>query len=342
MRALARKSGLAVLLALCATASPGAEPDTACDRACLRSLADRLLDAMVARDVSALPLARPYAATENAAAAALPMMAAWRTVTEAPIDRRFYVIDPRSGQVFVVAGLKEGATDTLLWGRFKVQARQFAEIELHLNRSRGQGGYQLGGAGPLNFPSAWTRPVPQAQRATRAELARHARSIFDVRWPNLPPAPTCALMENGQVVQEHAEVAAEVAGAANAPRDAQGFVAIPCGMPRPRPTDPRARTGIVDEEQGIVVAQATVHGSTQPMLLTSPTESAFVPDQILAPYAAMLRKQQASGRFTAAAVRALPATASVAEVHRVFDGRIQGQLLLVHLGAPGGRSPWSR
>jgi hypothetical protein len=56
----------------------------------------------------------------------------------------------------------------------------------------------------------------------------------------------------------------------------------------------------------------------------------------------MLRKQQATGKYTQPALRAMPATAAAAEVHRIYDGQVQGQLLLVNIGAPGSHSPWVR
>lgn len=330
-----------LLPALCLGATLATQAATpACDRACLSGLADQLLDSMVARDPARVPLAPRYAATENSVPAALPMMTAWRSVTA--LKDRFYAIDATSQQVFVVVGLAEGPNETLLWGRLKAQGRQLAEIELYENRSRAQGGYQFAGNGPAHFPKPWTAAVPADRVPARATLQAHGQAIFAGRGKTLPAAPGCVLMENGKVVEEHAEVAAEVAGGAVAAPADGGMVPIPCGLPPQRPTDPKARADIVDEVQGVVVAIATVHGSAQPMLVSTPTESAFVPDQILAPYAAMLKKQQASGRFSAPSLRPLPATAAAAEVHRLYDGRLQGQLLLVNLGAPGSHSPWTR
>jgi hypothetical protein len=85
---------------------------------------------------------------------------------------------------------------------------------------------------------------------------------------------------------------------------------------------------------------AVVHGVAEPYLVTNPTESAFVPNALLQPYVDMLKQQQSSGRYAASAVRPLPATAAVAEVHRIYDAKLQGLHLLVNLGAPGSRSPW--
>jgi len=338
-----RSGSAAFLLALAlicvvpagAAQTPGA---AACDRACLRGLADRLLDSMSTRNTSTLPLGKTYAATENSVAAALPMMSAWRTITAT--RQRFYVIDSKTQQVFVVAGLEEGPYETLLWGRLRIDDQQLTEIELYLNRSRAQGGYQFGGAGPANFPQAWTAAAAADRLLPRAQLLEHGRAIFDSRLKARPADSSCTLMENGKIVEEHAEVAAALAG--GAPAAGAAMVPIPCGLPPERPTDKRARTPVVDEVQGIVVGQAVVHGAAQPMLVTTPTESAFVPDQILRPYLRMLERQRGENRYLSPALAPMPATAAVAEVHRVVNGRIQGQLLLVNLGAPGSRSPWVR
>ena len=119
-----------------------------------------------------------------------------------------------------------------------------------------------------------------------------------------------------------------------------GTVPVPCGNPPERPTDKQARTAVIDEEQGVVVSFGVVHGIAEPYVITNPTESAFVPDSLLQPYVAMLKKQQSSGQFTAPALRQMAATAATAELHRIYDGKLQGLHLLVNLGAPGSRSPW--
>jgi len=130
------------------------------------------------------------------------------------------------------------------------------------------------------------------------------------------------------------------ARAVNPAANPDGTVPVPCGNPPNRPTDRHARPTIIDEEQGIVVSMAVVQGIAEPYLVTTPTESAFVPDALLQPYLDMLQKQQISGRFKAAAVRPMPGSAAVSEMHRIYDGKLQGLHLLVNIGAPGSHSPW--
>lgn len=332
---------LAASVGMSTGAAAQAQDGAACDRACLKGLADKVLDSMTAHDPSTLPLAREYAATENSVPAALNMMVAWQTA--GAVTDRFYVIDPVSHQLFLVATLAEGPYATLVYGRIKAQGNRIAEVELYENRARGQGGFQYSGKGLANMPREWTAQVGRERLPTRAALLKEGRAVFDSRLKGVPSAPACVLMENGKVVAEHAEVAQAVGGGApgeGPAANADGSVPIPCGTPPARPTDPKARVEIVDELQGIVVSQAVVHGITEPYLATTPTESAFVPSQIHAPYRKMLDEQKRAGKNTAPALKAMEATGAAVEIRRVYDGKLQGQHLLVNLGAPGSRSPW--
>jgi hypothetical protein len=276
------------------------------------------------------------------------MMVIWRTATAA--KSHYYVVDPESAQLFLIATVSEGPNDTLLFGRLRIQHNLISEVELYTNRSRGQGGFQFDPDGPSHFPSAWTVPIAPERRASRAELLQAGRSIFDTNVRAPDPAPDCVIMENGKVVAENPDVLKSIGPPVTGePKDAEnrasavnadGTVSVPCGNPPNRPTDKHARTTIIDEEQGVVVSMAVVHGVAEPYLITNPTVSAFVPNALLQPYADMLKKQQRSGQFKVPAVRQMSATAAVAEVHRVYDGKLQGLHLLVNLGAPGSSSPW--
>jgi hypothetical protein len=344
MRIFNVASFLVLSLILLGSATRASATATACDRACLKGFADQLLGSIVAHDATRLPLAHEYAATENSIPSALGLMVIWRTATAAKSS--YYVIDPTSEQAFLIATLSEGPNDTLLFGRIKVDGRLISEIELFTNRSRGQGGFQFDADGPAHFPAEWTASVPAERRASRAQLLEAGRSIFDTAVPAPEASSSCVVMENGKVVGENPDVLKAIGGPVTdepkkvGPRNPDGTVPVPCGNPPNRPTDKHARTTIIDEEQGIVVSMAVVPGVAEPYLVTDPTESAFVPNALSQPYLDMLRKQQASGRYKGAAVRPMSATAAVSEVHRIYDGKLQGLHLLVNLGAPGSTSPW--
>ena len=313
-----------------------------CDRACLSSLADQVVASIVAHHPAALPLAKEYAATENDQPAALPMMTLWHTMTGA--KGKYYVVDPKSGQLFLIVTLSEGLNDVLLFGRLKVEGRQLAELELYTDRSRANGGFQFDADGPGHFPAAWTMPLPPSRRASRTALLQAGRSIFDTNVPSPPASKDCLLMENGKVVGENPDVLKYVGAPNGKPetrRNPDGTVPIPCGVPPGRPIDKLARTDIVDEEQSIVVSFAMVSGNVEPYVITNPTDSAFVPFALLKPYADMLKKQQASGIYRSPALRPMPATLAVAELYRIYDGKIQGMMMLQNMAPIGAVSPWT-
>jgi hypothetical protein len=115
---------------------------------------------------------------------------------------------------------------------------------------------------------------------------------------------------------------------------------FPVACPPERPVDKYARTDIIDEEQGIVVSFAMVQGMVEPYLVTNPTDSAFVPNSMLSSYTGMLKKQQESGKYTAPALRPAPASLTVAELYRIYDGKLQGMMMLQNMAPTGATSPW--
>jgi hypothetical protein len=307
-------------------------------------MADGLVDSMIRHDPAWAPLTRTYLATENGVAAALPMMTIWHTATGA--RTRFYVIDPTSAQLFLVADVTEGRAHALLFGRFKAEfktgAGRFSEIELYVDRSRSDGGFQFDPTALAHLPKAWTQPVAPSHIPSRAELLSAGRSIFDTAINGPEPAASCLMMENGKPVAEDPEVLKIVgAGGPQFTRNADGSVPIPCGAPPIRPADPQARTDIVDEVQGIVVSIGTVEGIVQPYLITAPTTSAFVPLSLGQPYLDLLAAQRKTGRFNRPELAPTPASITVAQMHRYYDGKLQGMHLLEKLGPPGAHSPWA-
>lgn len=327
------------LATLCAGAHA---QQVSCARACLTSHADRLLDSMLTHTIANLPLSTEYAATADGQPAGLPMMTLWRTITN--VKSKYYVVDPTSSQIFLIATLSEGPNDALLFGRLKVADNKLSEIELYTDRSRANGGFQFDAAGSANFPPAWTAELEPKQKTSRAELLKFGRSIFDNGIAGPVPAAGCVLMENGKIVGEDPEVLKSIS-ATPSDKSTQTFnpdgtVQIPCGVPPGRPTDKKARTDLVDEEQGIVVSFAVVPGMVEPYLATNPTVSAFVPFAMLSPYTDMLKKQQASGKFKIPAMRPMPAALTVAELYRIYDGKLQGMMMLQNMAPTGAASPW--
>lgn len=328
------------LVAMAAAVARAAEP-SGCSRACLGRMADELIASIARHDPARLPLVATYAASENGVPAALPMMSAWRMASG--VGGRLYVLDPVYEQAFFMVSVREGATDALLYGRFKAEGGKFAEIELYIDRSRGDGGFMFDGNGPAHLPRAWTEAIAARRLPSRSDLVEAGRSMFDPAIAGPPIAPACRLMENGRLVAESPRVLKWVDPSGQGLHvNADGSVPIPCGSPADRPADPTARTVVVDTAQGIVVSIASVQGLVQPYLITDPTVSAFIPLSLLNPYMRMLDHQRGSGQFSLPALRGMAASNTTVEMYRIFDGKLQGMHLLEHLEPPGALSPWER
>lgn len=356
---MSRKT-LAVTLALCAARlafQPAAAAGAACDRACLAALADRLVASMVHHAPGEVPLAPTFRATVDNVAGGLPMLTPWRTTSGS--THKWYAIDTASQQLFVAVTLQEGATDTLLWGRLKVEdGSRFSELELFQTRSRADAGFIFDASGMGRLPNPWHEKVAAGRLPSREQLARIGRAMFDNSIDLPPSGPACFLLENGGVVKEEPEWQKYFGGGADAPpppgAGAPGGVPPagapgagsepPGGMGCPlfpgRPADPHARVDVVDSEQGVVVAIATVRGLVEPYPVTKPTWSAFVPYDILSMFTDSLKKANATGLYKEPVLQATPASISVGQAFRVYDGKVQGFHMFEKLGPPNATSPW--
>lgn len=331
-------AGAALAGPVSALAAPGP-----CDRACMSGMADALVGSMVKHRPAAVPLTATYRATENGIAGGLPMMGLWRTPTAA--KARFYAIDPQSQQMFIQVELREGGVDSLLFGRLKVEGRAFSELELYVARSRAESGFQYEATNLGKLPDVWTKPVAANRLMAREDLLRVGRSMFDKTIESPPAGPDCYLMENAKVVGEELEMM-EFMLPAGAPmpkeRNPDGSVPMQCPIFPDRPVDKDARVDVVDVEQGVVVSIATIHGLVQPYPVTKPTWSAFVPYDLMAMYADALKRIAATGRYTAPNLVATPASITVAQSFRIYDGKVQGMHMLERMGPPNATSPWTK
>jgi len=337
-------TALALGLGVCGAAQA---QDKVCDRACLESVATTVLNSLPRHDAGAVPLSQDYMATENNVPQAIAMMNLWRTVTA--VKETYLATDAQTGNVFVIATVAEGATESLLFGRLKIgEDAKVSEIELYVDRSRGDAGFQYGlrAPGMMAFPTTggWLAPVPAGKKASRDELLAAGKSIFDRDVQSPPISENCVMMENGQRSNENPDVLKYLlpsdADMSKVQKDSYGMDIVPCAAPPERPTDKNARVTVVDEEKGIVIASAIMSGEDQPYLVENPTTSAFVPNDIMQPYLDVLKAQDATGKFTQPRVRSWPVTASVTELYRYYDGKIQGMLLLFNMEPYGSTSPW--
>lgn len=294
----------------------------------LSNIVDQILESMVAHDPSPLPLAPSYYATENSHPTALGFMTLWRTTTKAG-KPDLLAIDITQGSAYFALPISEGtdATQSVLWARIKVVNDQITELELYVNRSRGDHGFSLSPEElPQNF-AKWSSLPADRLKATRAELESLSAATFNTNSTfNVTVADDCQFTEEGWHVVDPG------------PDRNGSYTPLSCVWPDSRPTDPNARTNLViDEESGIVVTGAIVHGVVYPY----GNISAFIPDSIAA-------AQEAQDAWLAAAKQRgdvgllvpTKATGETLQVLQYYDGKLQGEQINVYLSGPGMTSAW--
>jgi hypothetical protein len=171
-----------------------------CDRACLSDLMTRYLDAVVAHDAKAVPLAGTVRFTEDAVEMKVGD-GLWKTASK----RRPYrvdFIDVRQGVAAVHTVLEENGTPVLFAARLKVVDRRITEIETMVVRNQGEG--VLFAPDNLKEPTAMMKYAPTAsERMPRDEMVAIAS-----RYPaglragsfvtsDVPFAPGAYRFENG-------------------------------------------------------------------------------------------------------------------------------------------------
>ena len=302
----------------------------------LKKYADLLLESMVAHDPWTLPLADRYAATENSIAGSLNMMTAWRCTTGVKKMGQC-ACDEAAGQVFFTACLDEGGASVAFWARLKVEDEKLSELELYSSHSRAESGFVMLADEMGKEPTGWTSPIPEGGKATREELLAVGEAIFDGQAPAPEASPDCLLMEVGGVVLEDPDYIDLLMTGEIHERESDAHVPIPAGIGPGRPSDPKARVVVVDEEQGIAVAIGVIPGFVSPYVVTKATETCFVPAEMIEMHYKTLRPEMFPGRKIPVE---MPAVAVNCEMVRLHSGKIQGIHLFNRLVAPGGGTPW--
>jgi len=189
---------LVILAAL--TIVPAARAQGVCDRACLGAIMTRYLDAMVAHDPSAIPVAPNVKFTEDSKVIKLGE-GSWKTVGKLR-PYRMDVIDVPQGVVAVHTMFEENGMPILFTARLKVVDRRITEIESIVVKNREEGA--LFAPENLKEPTAMMRYMPTpAERMPRAQMVEIAG-----RYPaglkagsfeksDVPFAPNAYRFENG-------------------------------------------------------------------------------------------------------------------------------------------------
>jgi hypothetical protein len=198
--AVAQSNDVAAIPRVVTTAQSRA---ASCDRACLEAWVDRYFAAVVADDPSAVPLARRVRFTENGQV--LPLgEGLWKSMKSAG-KYRLAVADPEAGQIALITTVVEDNADpaqgtpALMALRLKIGDGRIAEIEQALERNP-QTAQRVEALGTPR--AAFSTPIPEAQRMSRAALIETANKYFTGMQRNdgkgdYPFSPRCDRIENG-------------------------------------------------------------------------------------------------------------------------------------------------
>ena len=172
------KAWLAAGLALSIASAGGARAQE-CERACLEGFANRYLEAMVAHDVSRLPLARDAKYAENGARLE-PGQGSFQTI-DGLGNYRHYFADPETGNVGLITTVFEHGAQAMLDLRMRVKDGRIHEIETMLIRD--PGGHQRYEA-MGNPENTWFEEVPEDQRMSRDEMVATVNKYFTAMTHN--------------------------------------------------------------------------------------------------------------------------------------------------------------
>lgn len=172
------------------------------DRTHLEQIADRYLDALVARDPGRLHVAPGFRLTENGQPLELGD-GLWGTASGFG-GYRHVVVDTEARSIAITAVIEENGLPVIAGIRLAVAGDAITEAEMVVSRrdilfyKDGPANLAaMGGPAPI-----WTETVPEAERASRAELLSLAEAYLDTLERNdgsriAPFEDSCRRMDNG-------------------------------------------------------------------------------------------------------------------------------------------------
>ncbi|KAJ5939588.1 hypothetical protein N7466_002722 [Penicillium verhagenii] len=299
-----------------------------CSRQCMTNIVQGVIDSMLVHNPFMLPLAKVYRATENSHPAAVTMMTAWRTITAAG-EPSLLAIDTTNGTAYFALDVSEGndKKETVLRGRIKVVDREITELELFLNRNRGDHGFSYSAAElPANYEVLMSPPANRT-KASRQTLYDLSVALFSSTSNfSVTVGDDCQFTELGWKVVD----AGTNGNGSTTP--------LGCTWPDSHPVDDNPRTAlVVDEELGFVVTSGNIPGIVYPYS----NVSAFIPDKMTAPQEAQvvwMKEMEATGEIPL--VYPFPATGDTMEVLQYYNGKLQAMQINVYLSGPNMTSTW--
>ncbi|KAJ6073085.1 hypothetical protein N7467_011170 [Penicillium canescens] len=300
-----------------------------CSRACMTAIITEVLNSMVAHDPSTLPLATVYEATENSHPAALSMMTSWRTIVNvAPPS--LLAIDTTQGTAYFALDVSEGndSVRTILRGRIKVVDQKITELELFINRNRGDHGFSFNATQlPTNYAVLMSPPANRT-KDSRITLEALSKALFATSSNfSVTVSDSCQFTELGWKV-----IDTGVYGNGST-------TPIGCSWPSSHPTDTKARVGLViDEELGFVITSGMIPGKVYPY---NGNVSAFIPDTMTSAQETQeVWYKEMVAKATLPVVAPTEATGETLEVLQYYNGELQAMQINVYLSGPNMTSPW--
>jgi hypothetical protein len=160
------------LLLIAIAASPASPASAACDRDCLRGITTQYLDALVAHNPGALPLAANVRFTEDTVETKLGESPLWKNATKLR-PFRFDMLDVRQGVVASQVIVEESGSPVMLMLRLKVLDQKITEVETQVTRSKAEG--SIFDVDALQTPSKAMLLTPEAsERNSRADAIKVA------------------------------------------------------------------------------------------------------------------------------------------------------------------------
>lgn len=283
---------------------------------------------MVAHDPYAVPMANGYKATENSHPAAIGMMSLWRTVTAAG-EPSLLAIDTTNGTAYFALDISEGNDEVLnvLRGRIAVVDQQITELELFINRFRGDHGFSFSAAElPTNYAELMSPPSNRT-KASRETLMELSTALFaESSNFTVDLADDCQFTELGWKVVDPGN------------NSTGSEDPIGCVWPDQHPVDDTARVGlVVDEELGFVVTSAMIQGTVFPYS----NISAFIPNRMTDAQDAQwtwIEEMESLGIISL--MTPFGASGDTMEVLQYYDDALQAMQINVYLSGPNMTSAW--
>ena len=133
-----RVNSWAIGLGLILIAGAASPASVACDRDCLRGITTQYLNALVAHNPSALPVAANVRFTEDTVEAKLGESPLWKNATKLR-PYRFDILDVRQGVAATQAIVEESGSPVMLMLRLKIVDQKITEVETQVTRSKAEG-----------------------------------------------------------------------------------------------------------------------------------------------------------------------------------------------------------